>query len=176
MTPIVESKDETFQRQFEELYRKYKQRLYLAAYRVIGNREDAEDVLHNVFVKLMEGPPPGDFMKNPEAYLYQATINAARNAVRWRERRKRTHVHVESVAIPARENDGNLEDRIDSARVAMAKMKPNLVETLNLYYKEGLSCRKIAKIRRKALGTVVADLYRGRIELKRRIGSQEKTR
>ncbi len=169
---------ERFQKELEALFRENHRLIYRAAYRVLRNVQDAEDVLQGVFIKLIRGWPSSDFKNNPKGYLYRTAINSALNALRARETRKLADedVDVDSMEIPAPEDEFWRNDDIDGMRRAMAKMKPNLIEIVNLYYNEGNSCREIAKITGRAATTVAADLFRARAELKRLMGIQEKYR
>ena len=116
-----------------------------------------------MFIKLIRGWPSSDFKNNPKGYLYRTAINSALNVLRARETRKLADedVDVDSMEIPAPDDESWFNDDIDGMRRAMAKMKPNLIEIVNLYYNEGHSCREIAKITGRAAPTVAADLFRG---------------
>ena len=76
--------------------------------------------------------------------------------------------------MPAPEVESGHDDRIGRMRAAMAKMKPSLIETMNLRYKEELPCSEIARIRGKPVGTVLADLFRGRRQMRKLMRIQEK--
>src|SRR5437764_3556002 len=163
-----------FQSELETLFRENHLRIYRAAYSVTGNHGDAEDVLQNIFLKLSQGQPSSNFDKNPEGYLYRAAINEAVSILRSRERRTLADDDVEGLEMPAPEVESGRDDRIDRMRAAMAKMKPSLIETMNLRYKEELPCSEIARIRGKPVGTVLADLFRGRRQMRKLMRIQEK--
>lgn len=169
MRAALQNEAERFQQELEALYRENYQLIYRAAYGVMRNAEDAEDVLQTVFVTLIQAPPPSDFSRNPKGYLYRTAINSALKTLRSRQSRKLADDDVDSMEIAAPEHD----DRIDPMRRAIAKMKPSVVEMVNLRYKEGCSCREIAKITGKPVGRVGVELLRARAELKRLIGIQE---
>ncbi|MDE6673091.1 MAG: sigma-70 family RNA polymerase sigma factor [Ruminococcus sp.] len=40
--------------EFEDLYIKYKQRMYAVAYKILNNVEDAEDAVHDTFIKIAD--------------------------------------------------------------------------------------------------------------------------
>src|SRR5437016_1630529 len=140
MRAAFQSEAERFQQELEALYRENYQLIYRAAYGVTGNAEDAQDVLQTVFVKLIEALPPGDFKRNPKGYLYRTAINFALSSLRSHDSRKLTGDDVNSMEIAAPEGDPQHGDLIDQLRGAMAKVKPNVVEMVNLFYKEGCSC------------------------------------
>jgi RNA polymerase sigma-70 factor (ECF subfamily) len=73
--------------EIEKLFREHSKFIYRTAFRVTGNGEDAEDVLQNLFVRIMRRDLPPDFNKNPKAYLYRAAVNLALNVVRSRTHR-----------------------------------------------------------------------------------------
>ena len=51
-------KAEAFREGIGKVFLKYRQEIHKAAYGVTGNREDARDVLQNIFAKLIRGWPP----------------------------------------------------------------------------------------------------------------------
>ena len=74
----------------EAVYIQLKSRLKGIAYKVTRNHADAEDVVQDVFVSLLEMEPfPADFDANPKAYLQQAAFNRAVNVLKARDYRKR---------------------------------------------------------------------------------------
>jgi RNA polymerase sigma-70 factor (ECF subfamily) len=168
--------DNRLQQELEALFRENKQLIYRVARRVTGNTQDAEDILQDLFVKLARGQRSSDFKRNPKGYLHRAAINSAVSLLRSRESERLADGDMDSMEIPAPEDGSWRKDDIDRVRRAMAKMKPNLIEIVNLYYSEGYSCREIAEITGRLLPTVVADLFRARAQLKRLMGIQEKYR
>ena len=177
MTPGVPSKNaDTFPREFEALFRRCGRLVYRAAYNVTGNREDAQDVLQTVFLKLIQRRAANDIIKNPEAYLHRAAIHEALSIGRSREKRRLTGGDVESVDMRPPASESGRDDDIRRVREAMAHMKPEFLEVLNLHYIEGYTCAEIAERYDKSLGTVLADLFRARAELKKLIRIEEKRR
>ncbi|MDZ4859609.1 MAG: sigma-70 family RNA polymerase sigma factor [Candidatus Hydrogenedentes bacterium] len=67
---------------FDELVRRYKDRVYCVAYRYLGNREDALDVSQEVFVRAYRGI--GSFRGTAQVctWLHSITANLARNRLR----------------------------------------------------------------------------------------------
>jgi hypothetical protein len=50
---------------FERIFREHGALVYRTAYAVMGNREDADDVLQTVFLRLLRREFPPDLEKNP---------------------------------------------------------------------------------------------------------------
>ncbi len=72
-------------RSFTELMRRYQQRIYWAARRIVGTHEDADDIAQETFVKAYTAL--GDFRGESSFYtwLYRIAINLSLNAVRKRQ-------------------------------------------------------------------------------------------
>src|SRR5579862_2009371 len=66
----------------EQLWRRHADRLLLYATTVLSDRAAAEDVLQNVFVRLMASPP--EAFDSEAGYLFRAVRNEALNAIRSR--------------------------------------------------------------------------------------------
>lgn len=66
----------------EQLWRRHADRLLLYATTVLSDRAAAEDVLQNVFVRLMASPP--ESFDSESGYLFRAVRNEALNALRSR--------------------------------------------------------------------------------------------
>lgn len=67
----------------EGLWRRHADRLLLYAASLLSDRTAAEDVLQNVFVRLIAGDDPPE-MESEGAYLFRAVRNEALNALRSR--------------------------------------------------------------------------------------------
>src|SRR5512135_811265 len=72
-------------RAFTELMRRYQQRVYWAARRIVGTHEDADDIAQETFVKAYTAL--GDFRGESTffTWLYRIAVNLSLNAVRKRQ-------------------------------------------------------------------------------------------
>ncbi|MEG9295663.1 RNA polymerase sigma factor SigJ [Mangrovibacillus sp. Mu-81] len=61
----------------QEMYEKYKKLLFKLAYQLTGSVSDAEDVVHDVFLKLYDVPP--EKLDKPKAYLCKMVTNRCRD-------------------------------------------------------------------------------------------------
>jgi RNA polymerase sigma-70 factor (ECF subfamily) len=157
---------EALAQEFEEIFREHCQFIYRSAYSVTGNRQDAEDVLQNIFVKLIERDLPSALMRNPKAYLYRAAVNLALNTIRTRQRQRLTD-GVELLEAPSREVEGEGDGVQRALMEAIAQLKPNLVEILILRYEHNYSDAEIAQMLGTSRGTVAVTLNRTRARLKK---------
>lgn len=76
---IRHNEDETA---FNELYENYVVKLYLFACSFLPDRETAEDIVSDVFLKVWLGRKSIDSIKNPQVYLYTAVKNGCLNYLR----------------------------------------------------------------------------------------------
>ena len=65
----------------EELYEDMKTPVFTIAFRIVRDREQAEDILHDLFLKLYQSPPDSS-VKNPRAWIFQAAHNLSLNSLR----------------------------------------------------------------------------------------------
>ena len=160
---------ETLSQEFEDLYLEHCQLVFRTAYAITGNRQDAEDVLQRIFVKLLERGCTVDVLQHPARYLHRAAVNLSLNVVR--ERKRRTLVDdLDALEIPA-PGDGRAEARERENRhqrlmAAMAGLKPRALEMLVLHYKLGYSDARIAAMLGTSRGVVAVTLYRIRARLR----------
>jgi len=169
--------NDAFQKELEALFRDNRELVLQVAYRRTGNKQDAEDVLQTVFLRLIQRPESQtDFCRNPKGYLYQAAVNEALHIIEARKRQKLTEEDVNWSEIPAPGGDSAHKDDIRRVRAAMARMKPEFARIFNLHYNDGYSCLEIAEILGKPVRTVFVELFRARAELKKAIRIQERQR
>ena len=159
---------------FERMVREYQDRLYSFAHRLAGNPEDAEEIAQDAFVRAYRAMKtyPAERIRalSLKAWLYQITLNVARN----RQRRRKQKF----VSIDARDGDGRAlwepEDdpgsRPDSRfeegrqRADIATLVGGLPEryrsALILRYMEGLRLEEVAAVLKQPLGTVKSNVHR----------------
>jgi RNA polymerase sigma-70 factor, ECF subfamily len=68
-------------RSYEMLVQRHMQRVYATAYQVVGNREEAEDVAQDVFVKVYNGIKKFDQRASFSSWLYRVSTNSALDAL-----------------------------------------------------------------------------------------------
>lgn len=121
-------------------YRAHGPALYRLAVRLVGSPADAEDVVHDVFVRLPDAAARYEERGTLGAWLRRLTVHAALKRLR-RERRRR-EVPVEaaaSVAAPGAAAGGTLD-----LERAVAALPPSLRAVLVLKQFEGYGHAEIA--------------------------------
>ena len=65
-----------------ELFRKHGPMVFRRAYRILGRREDAEEAMHEVFIRVMRGADRFEGRSGMSTWLYQITTNYCLNLLR----------------------------------------------------------------------------------------------
>src|SRR5581483_1647524 len=95
-------------KRFEDLFQEHSGIVYRTACVITGCREDAEDVLQTIFLRLIRRAVPPSFNKNPKGYFYRCAINLSLNAIRSRRRHlPLTDLDVLESGRPAENGDSN---------------------------------------------------------------------
>jgi RNA polymerase sigma-70 factor (ECF subfamily) len=109
MSPVAVPRpvDGPLAQEFERIYREYAPLVYRTAWGVLGTREDAEDVLQTIFLKLLRRESPPDLQKHPKAYLYKAAVTVSLDVLKAKRRRPVLVDDIDRLEIPApvRRND-----------------------------------------------------------------------
>lgn len=132
---------------FEQLYELHLDRMYKVAYRVLRNQHDAEDAVHEAFVKLIDCLDDVKDLDSPATRSFIATIalNKARDIGRARGRR--THVPLDEVSnrIAAASQIEAFETAADLA-MAIAMLPDSYRGVVLLRYDKGFSEREVSRI------------------------------
>ncbi len=62
---------------FETVYKKYYQYLYATARHYVNDRENAEEIVHDVFIRIWQKPDVIQLESSLKAYLFRSVVNAS---------------------------------------------------------------------------------------------------
>lgn len=79
-------------RSYEVLVRRHMERVYGMAYRVVGNKEDAEDVAQDAFLKVYHGLKTFEQQASFSTWLYRIVTNCALDLLEKTRRHRHTNV------------------------------------------------------------------------------------
>jgi RNA polymerase sigma-70 factor (ECF subfamily) len=162
-------------RAFEDLFRNYEKMVFKNAFLITGNRQDAEDVLQDVFTSVWKSRQTFDPAKGKlSTWLHRITVNECFR----RRRRDRPVLPLEGMELPDRGRgvQESVEDRMEYDRLV------NALETLDakhrvvlvLRYFNDLSYEEIAKAVDAPLGTVKSRINNGLKILRKRLAETER--
>ena len=161
-------------RSFELLYDRFSGVLFSTAYRVLNNREAAEDVLQDVFVQIWEKAPLYDPARGkPMTWAVTLTRNKSIDRLRSTQRRSRLQDDVEQESQTFEQfDDRSSFDAVASGetgalvREAIQKLSKDQREAIELAFFSSLTQTEIAGRLDVPLGTVKARIRRGMMKLK----------
>jgi len=158
---------------WQEVVEDHSARILRLAYRLTGNRQDAEDLTQDVFVRVFRALPsftPGNF----EAWLHRITTNLFLDGARRRQRIRFDALGDdagERLADPAPGPDEryHLCNFDGEVRAALGTLRPDYRAAVVLCDIEGLSYEEVAAALDCKLGTVRSRIHRGRAQLREQL-------
>ena len=152
--------------QFTDLVKKYIDTVFRLAFSYLKSREDAEDVVQNVFLKLYRQRTPFDGEEHIRHWLIRVTVNECKTMLRslWRK----TESFEDYAAKLTFENPER-----SALFYAVMDLPKKYRLPIYLYYYEGYSTAELTEILRMPKGTVCVNLKRGRELLKQSLEEAE---
>ena len=154
---------------WDQVVRTHSARVYRLAYRLTGNRHDAEDLTQEVFVRVfrsLSSYTPGTF----EGWLHRITTNLFLDMVRRKARIRFDALPDDAERLPGKDpgpaqvyDDTHFDDDVQSALDALP---PDFRAAVVLCDLEGLSYEEIAATLGIKIGTVRSRIHRGRSQLR----------
>lgn len=150
---------------FEELFRRNQRRVFSVALNFFGgNRQAAEDVTQQVFLKLFKGLRRFRGDARVSTWLYRVTVNLCID-----EQKKRRRFSFfgdlferEEIVSIDTEDDGSAQFEIaEEVRKAVGELKPVFRAAVVLKHVEGMSYSEMAEVLECTEGTVASRLSRG---------------
>ena len=154
---------------FKLLVEKYQNMVYTLAFKITGNREEAEDAAQEIFVKCYRHLRSYDGRASFSTWLYRITYNHCADVMKKRKRRWTENWDDVGEAMEA--ESLSIDEKIDLRDVrallkdAIHRLPPNDQVIVTLCYYEGLSLREIAEVMGIRENNVKIKLYRIRSRL-----------
>lgn len=164
---------------WDEVVERHSDRVYRLAYRLTGNRPDAEDLTQEVFVRVFRALPtytPGTL----EGWLHRITTNLFLDQARRKQRIRfdaLSDERADRLSSPSPAPEAAYADRTfdDDVERALATLPPDFRVAVVLCDVEGLTYEEIAEILGAKLGTVRSRIHRGRAMLRRALAHRAPT-
>ncbi len=152
----------------KELFERYRQKVYRIAYGVVREREEALDIVQEVFIKLFHSIKQFKGKSQFYTYLYRMAMNTALDHSR-RMKRASPLSQAEEQGFQPSDDSEKRPDRIfdrkeleERLRQAINRLSPDQRAVLIFREVEGLSYQEIAEAVGCSLGTVMSRLHYGR--------------
>ena len=148
---------------FDDLYQKYAGIVFRTAYNLLLNKDDAEDIVQEVFIKYFISNKTFNDDNHEKAWILTVTANLSKNVLRSKSRQNLelddTIKIVDNKFEKATANHLDLEE-------AMKKLTANQRLVIYLFYYEQIPIKNIAKIMKSNENTIKSHLLRAKSKMK----------
>jgi RNA polymerase sigma-70 factor, ECF subfamily len=156
---------------FAELVRRHTERFYRLAYRYVQNREMAEDIVQDAFLRLWENPANWQPARNSRftTWFYRIVVNLCLD---WQKKKRPVALDEAMPLADDRETADEAMIRIQEQELLEKEITalPERQRTaLNLCFDEGLSNQEAAEVMGVNLKALQSLIMRAKITLKERM-------
>ena len=139
--------------------------VFRLAYSYMKNREDAQDIAQEAFLRLYRSEKHFPTNDDVKAWLMRVTVNLCKDMLKSGWFKGRTELD-EKIPCETREETALLD--------FVKRLEPKYAVVIHLFYYEGYSVKEIAKICRITSTTVTTRLSRARKQLKAMLTEERK--
>src|SRR3989454_6442074 len=162
---------------YDELVRRYQERIYATIYHMTSNHEDANDLAQDTFIKAHQALKSFKGGSSFYTWVYRIAVNKTINFLK--QRKNKTHLSLNDLDFNA-ENDPDLvalvSDKTPRRDIALSELQEKLNSAMlklsevhrlvvTLHDVQGLSHEEIGKIMDCNIGTVRSRLFYARQHL-----------
>ncbi|MDP4672572.1 MAG: sigma-70 family RNA polymerase sigma factor [Solirubrobacteraceae bacterium] len=173
--PIMDISDPTI---YTKIYEQHRRGVFAAAFRILGNEAQADDVAQDVFIKVWRKPASFD-SKRGELGSYLRLMARSRALDLWREGQAagRASDRLKNVVIVGASNGDDRPDQVlerseatDTVVSALRTLPANQREAVVLAYWGGLTAEEVARRAAVPLGTAKSRIRLGLTKLRDEFG------
>src|SRR5664279_1843490 len=162
---------------YDELVRRYQERIYATVYHMTANHEDANDLAQEAFIKAFQALKSFKGGSSFYTWIYRIAVNKTINFLK--QRRNKSQMSLDDLDFNA-EHDPDLvaliSDKTPRREVGLAELQEKLNAAMQklsephrlavvLHDVQGLSHEEVAKIMECNIGTVRSRLFYARQQL-----------
>src|SRR6266702_2466788 len=162
---------------YDELVRRYQERIYATIYHMTANHEDANDLAQETFIKAYQALKSFKGDSSFFTWVYRIAVNKTINFLK--QRKNKTHMSLNDLDFNAEHDpdlvalisdktprrDVSLSELQEKLNAAMLKLSPVHRLVVTLHDVQGLSHEEIGKIMDCNIGTVRSRLFYARQQL-----------
>lgn len=148
---------------FDDLYQKYADIVFRTAYNFLLNKDDAEDIVQEVFIKYFISNKAFNDDDHEKAWILTVTANLSKNVLRSKSRQ---NLELDdTIKIVDNKFDKAITNHLDLEE-AMIRLTANQRLVIYLFYYEQIPIKNIAKIMKSNENTVKSHLLRAKSKMK----------
>lgn len=162
---------------YDELVRRYQERIYATVYHMTANHEDANDLAQDAFIKAYQALKSFKGGSSFYTWIYRIAVNKTINFLK--QRKNRTHMSLNDLDFNAEHDpdlvalvsdktprrDAGLSELQEKLNEAMLKLSEPHRLVVTLHDVQGLAHEEIAQIMDCNVGTVRSRLFYARQQL-----------
>lgn len=154
---------------FEILYNSYRKRMAYVAFAVLGNNEDAEDAVHDTFIKIARNMQS---IGNPDSertlsYVLKATKNTAINLSQKNVNRNK-HIQLDNIENVSDEQFLEklcIQENYKEVIEVIQSFNDTYRDVLYFYFVEGMKAKDIADLLGRSNSAIQQQIVRGKKKL-----------
>lgn len=148
---------------------RFKGQVFGLCYRMLGNRQDAEDMAQEAFVRALRNLHRWDSSRDFRPWLLAIAGNRCRSLLATRNRRPSSLGLIEDdLPAPSAETDEGrqLQEEVDRA---LKRLRPEYQQAFLLFHEQELSYAEIGEMLQRPVGTIKTWIHRARHEIARHL-------
>lgn len=181
---LVSRAQQGSEKAYRELLGRYQRPVFSIIYRMIRDREQAEDLAQETFVRVFNHIDRYDPRYKFSSWIFKIATNLTIDWIRRKElntvsidgsRNAVTPEQIEATSITIASPDENPEELLEARELgeeieaAIGRLRPEYRAAILLRHVEGREYQEIAEILALPLGTVKTYIHRGRNELREQL-------
>ena len=149
--------------EYVEDVKRYSDMVFRIALHSCANKEDAEDILQNVFLKLLQNKKNFNSEEHKKSWLIRVTVNECHSLFKSPLRSRRQSLESITHFLAAQ------QEEVSDLFYAVMELPEKYRVVVNLYYYEDYSVKEIAKILKMNESSIQTRLMRARGILKKKM-------
>lgn len=148
---------------FNDLVRRYQEKVYWIARRTVGSHQDADDVVQDVFIRVYNGLKNFRGDANVYTWLYRITVNVSLNAIR--KKRIKDFIPYDELLEGLLPGSSWTDDPIQKQEYqtilekAIDRLPAKQKLVFNMRFNDELTYEEMAKILKKSVGGTKANYF-----------------
>ena len=148
---------------FNDLVRRYQEKVYWIARRTVGSHQDADDVVQDVFIRVYNGLKNFRGDANVYTWLYRITVNVSLNAIR--KKRIKDFIPYDELLEGLLPGSSRADDPIQKQEYqtilekAIDRLPAKQKLVFNMRFNDELTYEEMAKILKKSVGGTKANYF-----------------
>ena len=161
---------------FNLLVARYREKVYWVARRMMGNHEDADDIVQEVFLRVYESLNKFRAESGFYTWLYRITVNVSLNAIR--KKRVKDFIKFEEIAETLVSEEDRTDSRIlrqeyeTTLEKAIQRLPPKQKLVFIMKYYDEISFDEMAKMLNRSVGGLKANYFHALQKIQKYVRSE----